>query len=167
MLDAFAVALAILFLVSAIDKVVLVGRRTAQWHPIALALGRMRRHTGAIFLTSAALDGLAAVMIVSGAALGTPLAFGLLLAYSVVGHVTPSIRSGSGSCHCFGGLFDAPGASFFLARNLFLLGAAVVLLLRPHPGELTAGAVLQAVLMLGAIALLADVARRHKTHSLI
>lgn len=130
-------ALAIVFLLAAIQKVIELRQRSVRWHPLIIALpGWGRRHAGSIVAASAACDTVVFVLLLREPRLASLGATALLLVYSALGLAARETLKDGARCRCMWRVLEAETLVGLLFRNLCLLGLAAAVL--NLPGQLSA-----------------------------
>jgi uncharacterized membrane protein YphA (DoxX/SURF4 family) len=111
--------LAVVFCLSGIEKASTLSSHAARWHPVMLVSGWRRKHATALLAASLITDLLCIVFLVAGPRIGSFLALGLLVAYTLAGFSVH--EHADADCQCLFGILKTRTRETFLVRNAALL----------------------------------------------
>jgi hypothetical protein len=151
--------LLIVFVLASFEKILILSRHQAAWHPIFLGLRPVvRRFSRELLAMSAIMDLLCASLLFLHTTGGAPLATALIVVYSAVGLLARSSMSESG-CRCLWKALEAKSVEGLMVRNLCLFLVATFPIVWGAP-PFSVGGLMVGVVMLGAIEVAMRIADR-------
>lgn len=124
--DGAQLLLIVLFALASTEKILTVRSRAAQWHPVMLIHTSWRGHAVQLLMASAIADIVAGGLLLTAPRLGGPFSATLTICYTWAAYNVHDSTTTDRGCGCFWGRLNSKSRAGMIARNLILLGLAVV-----------------------------------------